>query len=84
MTTVDQGTRKPPQTELDPEDKLLRASDVMRFLNVSRATAYRIMTEGSMRVYRLHANRGRRGMVRVSLRELMAWREAQRHQPESA
>lgn len=81
---MDALTRKPPQPELDPDDKLLRASEVMRLLNVSRATAYRIMTDGSLAVYRLQAKQGRRGMVRVSLRDLLLWRETHRHQPESA
>lgn len=72
--------RKPPQSESQPPpgDRLLRAAEIMRFLNVSRATAYRLMTDGSLPVYRFGGRRGQRAMVRVSLRDLLAWRESQK------
>lgn len=52
----------------------------MNFLNVSRATAYRLMTDGSLPVYRFGSSRGQRAMVRVALRDLIAWRELQKRQ----
>lgn len=72
--------RKPPQSETQPPpgDRLLRATEIMRFLNVSRATAYRLMTDGSLPVYRFGGRRGQRAMVRVSLRDLIVWRESQK------
>lgn len=72
--------RKPPhsETQTPPGDRLLRATEIMNFLNVSRATAYRLMTDGSLPVYRFGGNRGHRAMVRVALRDLIAWRESQK------
>ena len=55
---------------LDAEDRLLRASEVQRELGISRATAYRMMTDGTLPVYRFGGRRGRRAMVRVSYKEL--------------
>jgi predicted DNA-binding transcriptional regulator AlpA len=58
------------------EDRLLRASDVQRELGISRATAYRMMTDGTLPVYRFPGQQGGRNMVRVSYRDLREWREA--------
>ncbi len=55
------------------EDRLLRANEVQRHLGVSRATAYRMMTDGTLPAYRFGGRRGKRAMVRVSLTELRAW-----------
>jgi excisionase family DNA binding protein len=57
----------------DAEDRLLRASDVQRELGISRATAYRMMTDGTLPVYRFGGKQGRRAMVRVSYKELRTW-----------
>ncbi len=57
----------------DAEDRLLRASEVQRELGISRATAYRMMTDGTLPVYRFGGRRGRRAMVRVSYKELRTW-----------
>ena len=51
---------------------------------VSRATAYRIMTDGTLPSYRFGGRNGRRPMVRVSLKELRAWLDSHRVAPESA
>jgi len=50
------------------EDRLLRAREIQRELGVSRATAYRMMTDGTLPAYRFGGTNGRRAMVRVSLR----------------
>ena len=63
------------------EDRLLRASDVQRELGISRATAYRMMTDGTLPVYRFPGQQGGRNMVRVSYKDLHEWREAHRAQP---
>jgi len=63
------------------EDRLLRASEVQRELGISRATAYRMMTDGTLPVYRFSGQRGRRMMVRVSSKDLREWREARKMQP---
>ena len=63
---------------LDAEDRLLRASEVQRELGISRATAYRMMTDGTLPVYRFGGRRGRRAMVRVSYKELRMWIAAHR------
>ena len=60
------------------EDRLLRASDVQRELGISRATAYRMMTDGTLPVYRFPGQQGGRNMVRVSYKDLREWREAHR------
>ena len=65
------------------EDRLLRASEVQRELGISRATAYRMMTDGTLPAYRFSGQRGRRTMVRVSYKDLREWREAHRTQPQS-
>jgi len=61
-----------------PEDRLLRASEVQRELGVSRATAYRMMSDGTLPAYRFAGSSSRRTMVRVSYKDLRAWREAHR------
>ena len=58
------------------EDRLLRASEVQRELGISRATAYRMMTDGTLPAYRFSSRRGGRTMVRVSYKDLREWREA--------
>lgn len=60
------------------EDRLLRASEVQRELGISRATAYRMMTDGTLPTYRFGGRNGRRAMVRVSQKELRAWMLARR------
>jgi excisionase family DNA binding protein len=60
------------------EDRLLRACEVQRELGISRATAYRMMTNGTLPVYRFGGRRGRRAMVRVSYKELRTWIAAHR------
>ena len=37
------------QTQINPETKLLRATEVAQILNVSRAFAYRLMQQGKIR-----------------------------------
>jgi excisionase family DNA binding protein len=56
-----------------PEDRLLRASEVQKELGVSRATAYRMMTDGTLPAYRFGGRNGRRAMIRVSYKELWGW-----------
>jgi len=57
----------------DSEDRLLKAKEIQRELGVSRATAYRMMTDGTLPAYRFGGVKGRRVMVRVSLRDLRRW-----------
>lgn len=59
-------------------DRLLRASEVQRELGVSRATAYRMMNDGTLPIYRFGGRGGRRAMIRVSQRELSTWIAAHR------
>jgi excisionase family DNA binding protein len=66
------------------EDRLLKAKDLQRELGVSRATAYRMMTDGTLPTYRFGGRNGRRPMVRVSLKELRAWLDSHRAIPASA
>jgi len=66
------------------DDRLLRAAEVQRELGVSRATAYRMMTDGTLPTYRFGGRNGRRPMVRVSLKELRAWLEGHRAAPPNA
>jgi excisionase family DNA binding protein len=61
-----------------PDDRLLRASEVQRELGVSRATAYRMMNDGTLPIYRFGGRNGARAMIRVSFRELHAWIAAHR------
>jgi len=72
----------PPKSEPQRpiEDRLLRASEVQRELGISRATAYRMMTDGTLPVYRFPGQQGGRNMVRVSYKDLREWREAHRAQ----
>lgn len=60
------------------EDRLLRAAEVQRELGVSRATAYRMMTDGTLPTCRFGGRNGRRTMVRVSQKDLRAWIAAHR------
>jgi excisionase family DNA binding protein len=66
------------------EDRLLRAAEVQRKLGVSRATAYRMMTDGTLPAYRFGGRNGRRAMIRVSLKELRGWIAAHRAASSSA
>ena len=66
------------------EDRLLRAADVQRELGVSRATAYRLMADGTLPVFRFGGRDSQRSMVRVSSRDLRAWRESHRGSPSGA
>jgi excisionase family DNA binding protein len=66
------------------EDRLLKAVEIQRKLGVSRATAYRMMTDGTLPAYRFGGRNGRRPMVRVSLRELRAWLDAHRAERQNA
>jgi len=82
MTSFQPMTRQLEQQQ-PIEDRLLRASEVQRELGISRATAYRMMTDGTLPVYRFSGQRGRRMMVRVSSRDLQDWREARKTQPQN-
>jgi predicted DNA-binding transcriptional regulator AlpA len=64
------------------DDRLLKATEVQREL--SRATAYRMMTDGTLPSYRFGGRHGRRPMVRVSRNELRAWLDVHRAAPPSA
>ena len=55
----------PEMSPLRQEDRLLRASEVQKELGVSRATAYRMMTDGTLPAYRFGGRNGRRAMIRV-------------------
>jgi len=66
------------------EDRLLRAAEIQRELGVSRATAYRMMTDGTLPAYRFGGRNGRRPMVRVSQKELRAWLADHRAAPPRA
>ena len=72
-----------PPAPTPPDDRLLRATDVQQELGVSRATAYRLMTDGSLPVYRFGGRRGQRAMVRVSVKDLKQWLAAHRSNPPS-
>ena len=80
MDTLQKVTRQGEQ-QSPAEDRLLRASEVQRELGISRATAYRLMTDGTLPAYRFAGRRGRRTMVRVSYRDLHEWREAHKARP---
>ena len=71
-------------TEGRGDDRLLKAAEVQRELGVSRATAYRMMTDGTLPSYRFGGRHGRRPMVRVSRKELRAWLDVHRAAPPSA
>lgn len=64
---------------MSSEDRLLRATEIQRELGVSRATAYRMMTDGTLPSYRFGGRGGRRTMIRVSLKELRSWIAARRN-----
>jgi excisionase family DNA binding protein len=68
------------------EDRLLRASEVQKELGVSRATAYRMMTDGTLPAYRFGGRNGRRAMIRVSYKELWGWIAAHKtaHAPDTS
>ena len=77
------GHQKAPHQSDHPttvDDRLLRACDVQRALGISRATAYRMMTDGTLPVYRFAGRPGGRAMVRVSHKDLREWREAHKKQ----
>ncbi len=52
-----------------PEERLLKASDLQRILNLSRANVYRLMKAEVLPTVRI------RGAVRVRYRDLMTWLE---------
>jgi excisionase family DNA binding protein len=72
------GTTPISEGRLTTEDRLLRAAEVQRELGVSRATAYRMMADGTLPTYRFGGRNGQRTMIRVSMKELRAWLEAHR------
>jgi excisionase family DNA binding protein len=76
-----QKTKRQGEKQSPAEDRLLRASEVQRELGISRATAYRLMTDGTLPAYRFAGRRGHRTMVRVSYRDLHEWREAHKARP---
>ncbi|MBL8173225.1 MAG: helix-turn-helix domain-containing protein [Bryobacterales bacterium] len=51
---------------------------------MSRATAYRLMTDGTLPVYRFGGRRGQRAMVRVSESDLRRWLEEHKKVPPTA
>lgn len=53
-------------------------------LGVSRATAYRLITDGTLPVYRFGGRRGQRAMVRVSESDLRRWLEEHKKLPPTA
>ena len=56
------------------EDRLLRVRDVMQMLGVSRATAYRLMNDGTLPVVRFGAaQHSNNKMLRVRQSTLMTW-----------
>ncbi len=67
-----------------PDGRLLRAIEVQKELGVSRATAYRLMTDGTLPVYRCGGRRGQRAMVRVSESDLRRWLEEHKTHPPTA
>ncbi len=83
MARMDKGSIAAEETA-KAEDRLLKAVEVQRELGVSRATAYRMMTDGTLPAYRFGGRHGRRPMVRVSRKELRAWLDAHRAAPPSA
>lgn len=64
------------------EDRLLRVRDVMHMLGVSRATAYRLMNDGTLPVVRFGAaqQRGNK-MLRVRESALVHWMEENETRP---
>ncbi|MBI5281679.1 MAG: helix-turn-helix domain-containing protein [Candidatus Solibacter usitatus] len=57
-------------------DRLLRAREVMQVLGVSRATAYRLMNDGTLPVVRFGGTNHRsRTMLRVRESALLQWME---------
>ncbi len=83
MARMDKGSIAAEETA-KAEDCLLKAVEVQRELGVSRATAYRMMTDGTLPAYRFGGRHGRRPMVRVSRKELRAWLDAHRAAPPCA
>jgi excisionase family DNA binding protein len=80
LTTAVADTAVSTEPGTPPDDRLLRASEVQRELGISRATAYRLMTNGTLPAYRFGGRKGSRPMVRVSLWELRKWIAAHRSQ----
>lgn len=56
-------------------DRLLRASEVMRRLGVSRSTAYRLMSEGTLPVVRFGGSKHGPRTIRVREQSLNRWME---------
>lgn len=64
-------------------DRLLRARDIMQVLGVSRSTAYRLMTDGTLPVVRFGGTRRRaRTSLRVRQSSLTRWVEENEYRPE--
>jgi len=67
------------------EDRLLRAKEVMQRLGVSRATAYRLMNDGTLPVVRFGAAKHRSNqMLRVRERALVQWMQQNETRPRCA
>lgn len=63
-----------PQMSADPAgDRLLRASEVMQRLGVSRSTAYRLMSDGTLPVVRFGGSKHRPRTIRVREQSLNKW-----------
>lgn len=61
----------PPPVQSAPlEERLLKAAEVQRILNLSRANVYRLMKAAILPTIRI------RGAVRVPYRDLVRWIEA--------
>jgi len=64
------------------EDRLLRAKEVMQILSVSRATAYRLMSDGTLPVVRFGAAEHRNNkMLRVRESTLMTFLQQSETRP---
>lgn len=79
-----ESTAQQSEPQKPAEDRLLRASEVQHALGVSRATAYRMIADGTLPSYRFTGKPGGRAMVRVSHCALREWREAHRTRPQNA
>ena len=78
MSSIDTQSQIWNADQSSPSDRLLRATEVQRELGVSRATAYRMMNDGTLPIYRFGGRNGNRAMIRVSSRELRDWLAAHR------
>jgi excisionase family DNA binding protein len=60
----------PPVQDASLEERLLKAAEVQRILNLSRANVYRLMKAAVLPTVRI------RGAVRVPYRDLVRWIES--------